>query len=73
MVEDENQRNPKVWKWGIFCYDPYDPEPITYKSTGIRSGILTLNFAHKLAYVYLIGLITLIPLAILIGSGIIHV
>lgn len=71
-MDDENQNNSRVWKWGIFCYNPNDPDATTYTDTGIRSGKLTLNFAHKLAYVYLIGLIAFFAWIILVPTGIIH-
>ena len=61
------------WKWFIFRYNPADPDVITYKDTGWDTGKLSLNFAHKSAYLYLALLITCITLLCLMANGTIKV
>lgn len=69
MEKNENQ-GQRPWKWGIFCYDPNDPEPYNYVSTGVRSGRLTFNLAHKTAYLYFILFIGSMTALILLSAGV---
>jgi len=57
------------WKWFIFRYNANDPDVITYKSTGYNTGRLSLNFAHKTAYLYIALLIACVTLFFLIANG----
>jgi uncharacterized membrane protein len=53
------------WKWGIFYYNPADPR--VWLPKRIPAMGWTLNFAHRAAYWWLVGLMA-IPMGILLTA-----
>lgn len=58
------QRNDdmKYWKFGLFYYNPNNPDLFVEKRVGIGQ---TFNFAHRKAY-YLLFFILLFPVLVII-------
>ena len=73
FVEEPEFNIGDQWKWGIFRYNPNDSDVITYKATGYNTGRLSINLAHKTAYLYIAFLIICVSLFFLIGNGTIKV
>jgi|GEM_PF-5250373 uncharacterized membrane protein len=72
MDEPEFNVNDR-WNWFIFRYNPTDPDIITYKPSGRLKVKFSINFAHKLAYLYFLLLVIFILMfAILTNSTTTH-
>ncbi len=64
----ENKNEPNPWKkWGLFYYDPADPRIIVPKQIPIFGW--TLNFASKISWVIMVGIVGLIAWAIYTGQA----
>ncbi len=68
-MEEIDKNDPNLWKClGLFYYNPKDPE-VLCKASNIK-GIVTLNFGHRIAYLYLAILVALLLAIILVEAGV---
>lgn len=61
-----DRNDSKYWKWGMIYINADDPAIWLPKLTGLG---WTLNFAHKMAFVYLVLLLVLPTLVAFIYTG----
>lgn len=53
---------PECWRWGVFYFNPDDPDVMVPKRTGLG---YTMNFARPASWAILGALILILPLALL--------
>jgi uncharacterized membrane protein len=61
-MNEIDKNNPDLRKFGIFYYNPKDPEVLSPREGPGRTGP-ALNFAHKRTYLYIVLFITVIFVA----------
>lgn len=60
---DDWHKNPKYWKWGLFYVNKQDQRLFVDKPNPNFGA--TLNFAHKKAYLFLLGTLAFFGLVVL--------
>lgn len=61
-MDQIDRKNSKYWTWGLFYYNPDDPELFVEKKYGFGQ---TFNMAHNRAY-YLLFFVIIFPIAIIV-------
>lgn len=67
-MNEFDKGNYQLWKWGIFYYNPQDPDLMVPKRNGLG---LTFNFGHKVSFVVLGLIIAIIAGDLLFSLGVI--
>ena len=52
-MNEFGQNDPKLWKLGLFYFNPKDPEILSPRSGVGRQGP-AINFGHKRTYLYIV-------------------
>jgi uncharacterized membrane protein len=67
-MNEFDKENYDLWKWGIFYYNPKDPNLTVEKRNGLG---YTFNFGHKISFVILGLILVFIVGEILYSTGVI--
>jgi uncharacterized membrane protein len=67
-MNEFDKDNYELWKWGIFYYNPKDSKLIVAKRNGLG---WTLNFGHKVSFVVIGLILTIVVGNLLFSFGVI--
>jgi len=69
-MNEFDRNNYELWKWGIFYYNPKDPNIMVEKGNGLG---WTFNFGHNVSFVVM-GVIALVIIGgVLVNAGVLKV
>lgn len=66
MNSDQNQNDPKHWKWGVFYVNPDDKRVMVPKRVPMMG--FTLNFGNRKTGLYLVGIGLVITISLKIAE-----